>query len=86
LGPAPAAEFPARENLGFAAAPVVDDYVAPFPAEPVAEEGPAPGPAPDPSFIWDLAATDVFPAATGGDPPTETGPPAESAGGPELPG
>ncbi len=86
LGPAPAAEFPARENLGFAAAPVADDYVAPFPAEPVAEEDPAPGPAPDPSFIWDLAATDVFPAATGGDPPTETGPPAESAGGPELPG
>jgi hypothetical protein len=81
LSPAATVELPAREHLGFAAAPVADDYVAPFPAGPTAADGPAP----DPSFIWDLAATDVFPAATGGDPPTETGPPTETAGGPELP-
>ncbi len=85
LGAPPAAGFPARENLGFAAAPVADDYVAPFPAEPAAEDDPAPGPAADPRFIWDLAATDVFPAATGGDPPTESGPPTETAGGPDIP-
>jgi serine protease len=29
------------------------------------------GPAEDPSYIWDLAATDVFPAATDPGPPTE---------------
>jgi Subtilase family len=81
FGPPPAAELPAQANLGFAAAPVADDYVAPFPPEPVAEDGPAA----DPGFIWDLAATDVFPAATGGDPPTETGPPTETAGGPDVP-
>ncbi len=85
LAPPSATEFPAQENLGFAAAPVADDYVAPFPAEPAAEEDPAPGPAADPSFIWDLAATDVFPAVTGGDPPTESGPPTETAGGPDVP-
>ena len=79
--PPPAAEVPAREDLGFAAAPVADDYVAPFPTEPAAEDGPAA----DPSFIWDLAATDVFPAATGGDPPTEPGPPTETTGGPDVP-
>jgi len=38
------------------AAPVPADYAA-SPAEG------GPGPA-DPSYIWDLAATDVFPAAT----------------------
>jgi hypothetical protein len=85
FGPPLATEFPAQENLGFAAAPVVDDYVAPFPAEPPAPDDPAPGPAADPSFIWDLAATDAFPAATGGDPPTESGPPAETADRPDLP-
>jgi subtilase family protein len=79
LGPPTATEPPAQENLDFAAAPVADDYVAPFPPEPVAEDGPAA----DPGFIWDLAATDVFPAATGGDPPTESGPPTETAGGPD---
>jgi Subtilase family len=87
LGPPAATELPGRENLGFAAAPVADDYVAPFTFAPgpAAQEdsAPAPGPAADPSFIWDLAATDVFPAATGGDPPTASGPPAEQAGGPE---
>ena len=71
-GPPSATEFPAAENLGFAAAPVADDYVAPFPAEPAAEADPATSPSADPSYIWDLAATDVFPAATGGDPPAET--------------
>jgi serine protease len=84
-GPVPATEFPARADLGFAAAPVADDYVAPFPAEPAAEQDPAPGPAADPSFIWDLAATDVFPAVAGGDPRTGSGPPTETAGGPDLP-
>jgi Subtilase family len=42
----------------------------------VAAPGPAPvsaGPAEDPSFIWDLAATDVFPAA--GDPGAQTAAP-----------
>ena len=29
------------------------------------------GPAEDPSYIWDLAATDVFPAAADPGPPTE---------------
>jgi hypothetical protein len=41
-----------------------------------AAPGPAPvsaGPAEDPSFIWDLAATDVFPAA--GDPGAQTAAP-----------
>jgi hypothetical protein len=49
---------PTKESLGFAAAPVPADYEAP-PAEP----GPETAVAADPSFIWDLAATDVFPAA-----------------------
>jgi subtilisin family serine protease len=48
--------LPARQDLGFAAAPVPADYAAP-----PAEGGPGPA---DPSYIWDLAATDVFPAAT----------------------
>ena len=41
-------ELPTQDRLGFAAAPVPTDYTAP----------PA-----DPTYIWDLAATDVFPAA-----------------------
>ena len=41
-------ELPTQESLGFAAAPVPTDYAAP----------PA-----DPTYIWDLAATDVFPVA-----------------------
>ena len=41
-------ELPTQESLGFAAAPVATDYAAP----------PA-----DPTYIWDLAATDVFPVA-----------------------
>jgi S-adenosyl-L-methionine hydrolase (adenosine-forming) len=56
--------LPARQGLGFAAAPVPADYAAP-PAESVAPEpGPETAVAADPSYIWDLAATDVFPAAT----------------------
>jgi len=55
-GVAQAEVLPARQDLGFAAAPVPADYAA-SPAEG------GPGPA-DPSYIWDLAATDVFPAAT----------------------
>ena len=47
--------LPIRQDLGFAAAPVPADYAAP-----PAEGGPGPA---DPSYIWDLAATDVFPAA-----------------------
>ena len=46
------------------------------PSAAVAAPGPAPvsgGPAEDPSFIWDLAATDVFPAA--GDPGGQTAAP-----------
>jgi hypothetical protein len=57
---APRAEaLPVRASLGFAAAPVPADYAAP-PAE--GDLGPVR--AADPSYIWDLAATDVFPAAT----------------------
>jgi len=47
-------ELPTRQSLGFAAAPVPTDYAAP----------PA-----DPTSIWDLAATDVFPVAADPDAP-----------------
>jgi hypothetical protein len=57
---APAETVPTRQSLGFAAAPVPTDYAAP-PAAP----GPETAVAADPSYIWDLAATDVFPAAEG---------------------
>jgi len=63
--------LPTRQSLGFAAAPVPADYAAP-PA------GLATVPAPDPSYIWDLAATDVFPAAA--EPPV---PPDDAPGGGE---
>jgi subtilisin family serine protease len=55
--------LPARQGLGFAAAPVPADYAAP-PAGLAAEGGPGNAGTADPSYIWDLAATDVFPAAT----------------------
>jgi S-adenosyl-L-methionine hydrolase (adenosine-forming) len=55
--------LPTRQDLGFAAAPVLADYAAP-PAELAPEPGPETAVAADPSYIWDLAATDVFPAAT----------------------
>jgi hypothetical protein len=47
--------LPDRQSLGFAAAPVPADYAD--------LQGAAGGA--DPSYIWDLAATDVFPAADG---------------------
>lgn len=62
--PAPAAPsqpaFPSQpaatqRGLDFAAAPVPGDYAAPA------------APAPGFSSLWDLAATDVFPALTGSD-------------------
>jgi len=55
--------LPTRQSLGFAAAPVPTDYAAP-PAGRAPEEAPGRAVAADPSYIWDLAATDVFPAAT----------------------
>jgi hypothetical protein len=55
--------LPTRQSLGFAAAPVPADYAAP-PAEQASEDAPGRAVAADPSYIWDLAATDVFPAAT----------------------
>jgi len=63
---------PTRASLGFAAAPVAADYAAPR-AELALDGEPEPARAADPSYIWDLAATDVFPAATDG-----TGAPADT--------
>jgi hypothetical protein len=71
LGPPQATAFPPRESLDFAAAPVAADHPAAFPAAPAAAGGPGPDAA-DPSYIWDLAATDVFPAVPGGERPAET--------------
>jgi hypothetical protein len=64
------AELPARESLDFAAAPVPTDYPPEPPAlsglpELPAEEETRARSAADPGFIWDLSATDVFPAAPG---------------------
>jgi len=60
---APSAEaLPTRQKLGFAAAPVPADYAAP-PGELAPEGDPEFAPAEEASYIWDLAATDVFPAA-----------------------
>ena len=63
--------LPARESLGFAAAPVPADYAAP--------SGPETAVAADPSYIWDLAATDVFPVATEADAPQDEAPEAGQA-------
>ncbi len=79
FGPPQAAAFPPRESLGFAAAPVAADYPAPLPAEQAAGSGPAPAAAVDPSYIWDLAATDAFPAATASAGPAETATASETA-------
>ena len=50
-------------------------------AAPPAELAPEPAPetaaAADPSYIWDLAATDVFPAATEAAVPQDDGPEAD---------
>jgi hypothetical protein len=62
----PAEASPTRQSLGFAAAPVPADY-----AESPAGPGPETAVAADPSYIWDLAATDVFPAAEGAVPQDE---------------
>jgi hypothetical protein len=64
--PAEASPTPTRQSLGFAAAPVPADYAAPL-----ADPGLETAVAADPSYIWDLAATDVFPAAEGAVPQDE---------------
>jgi len=84
LGPPQATAFPPRESLGFAAAPVAAGLPAAFPAEPATGGAPVPA-AGDPSYIWDLAATDVFPAVPVGDRPAETGTPAGADGAPDAP-
>jgi len=74
---APPSDSLTQEDLGFAAAPVPTDY-ATAPAAEQAPEGGSPPVAPaDPSYIWDLAATDVFPAAG----PVQ---PSERSGAPEA--
>jgi hypothetical protein len=65
--------LPSRQSLGFAAAPVPADYAAP-PAERAPEDTPGRAVAADPSYIWDLAATDVFPAATDAAVPSDDAP------------
>ena len=65
--------LPSRQSLGFAAAPVPADYAAP-PAERAPEDTPGRAVAADPSYIWDLAATDVFPAATDAGVPPDDAP------------
>jgi hypothetical protein len=50
--------------------------VAP-PAELAPEPAPETAAAADPSYIWDLAATDVFPAATEAVVPQDDGPEAD---------
>jgi hypothetical protein len=67
----PGPDAPRSESLGFAAAPVPTDYAMTPPAELGPAEDPVPVAPADPSYIWDLAATDVFPAAGPGQ-PTET--------------
>ena len=69
-GPTPPGSL-TQEDLGFAAAPVPNDYATAPAAEPVpGDDSGSVAPA-DPSYIWNLAATDVFPAA-GPAQPTET--------------
>jgi len=65
--------LPTRQSLGFAAAPVPADYAAP-PAGQAQEDAPGRAAAADPSYIWDLAATDVFPAASGAAVPQDDAP------------
>ena len=68
--------LPSRQSLGFAAAPVPADYAAP-PAERAPEDAPGRAVAADPSYIWDLAATDVFPAASDATVPPDDAPEAD---------
>ena len=65
--------LPTRQSLGFAAAPVPADYAVP-PAGLAQEDAPGRAAAADPSYIWDLAATDVFPAASGAAAPEDDAP------------
>ncbi len=67
--PVTSAAPPSRTSLGFAAAPVAAVYPAPdlpvdyrVPSDAPAPAGPGGGT--DSSFLWDLAATDVFPVAS----------------------
>ncbi len=77
-GPAaPPSDSLVPEDLGFASAPVPTGYAASHAAEPVPEDDSGSVMAADPSYIWNLAATDVFPAAG----PAQ---PAETAGAPEA--
>jgi subtilisin family serine protease len=66
-----------QEDLGFAAAPVPTDYATAPAAERAPEDDPGSVGSADPSYIWDLAATDVFPAAG----PVQ---PSERSGAPEA--
>jgi hypothetical protein len=81
----PVTAFPSSAGLDFAAAPVAADYLGLFPAEPDPDDGQAPAPAVDPSYIWNLAATDVFPPAASGDREAGTGTRPETAGAPDAP-
>jgi Subtilase family len=74
----PTRQAPSRQSLDFAAAPVPADYAAP-PAEVAPEPGPETAVAADPSYIWDLAATDVFPAATEAAVPQDDAPAADQS-------
>jgi hypothetical protein len=58
------AELPTRRSLDFAAAPVPTEFL-PAPLALPAEDETRARSAADPGFIWDLSATDVFPAAPG---------------------
>ena len=69
----PAEVRPTRPDLSFAAAPVPADYAAP-PAELAPEGDPETAPAEEASYIWELAATDVFPAAAGAVVPSDDAP------------
>jgi hypothetical protein len=55
--------LPARQSLGFAAAPVPADYAAP-PGQAAPRGAPGTAGAADPGYLWELASTDAFPAAT----------------------
>ncbi len=61
----PETELPTRQSVDFAAAPVPTDHAHLLPGHDAARSGPAA----DPDFIWNLAATDVFPAAIPGSGP-----------------
>ena len=70
--------LPTRQSLDFAAAPVPADYAV-LPTELASEPAPETAAAADPSYIWDLAATDVFPAATEAAVPQDEAPEADES-------